>query len=107
MSTALVAITNALNGFEKNNWIVTSYLLTYAGRHKFKYNRPNREYCEVPDCVIGFLIILSRFSDIFGRKPLILLAVFLFTVFSAACGAAQTFTQLYVKGQTFLARVDC
>ncbi|KAG8526401.1 uncharacterized protein KY384_000395 [Bacidia gigantensis] len=30
-ATTLVAITNSLNGFQKNNWIVTSYLLTYAG----------------------------------------------------------------------------
>ncbi|KAI4126340.1 MAG: hypothetical protein LQ341_006889, partial [Variospora aurantia] len=30
VSTALVAITNSLNGFEKSNWIVTSYLLTYS-----------------------------------------------------------------------------
>ncbi len=89
MSTALVAITNALNGFAKNNWIVTSYLLTYAGRHNVKYR-----ICETADCVSGFLIIVSRFSDVFGRKPLVLLAVFLFTVFSGACGAAQTFTQL-------------
>ena len=89
MSTALVAITNALNGFVKSNWIVTSYLLTYAGRHNVKHR-----ICETADCVTGFLIILSRFSDFFGRKPLILLVVFLFTVFSAACGAAQTFTQL-------------
>ncbi|KAL9041869.1 MAG: hypothetical protein Q9180_000993 [Flavoplaca navasiana] len=74
VSTALVAITNSLNGFEKSNWIVTSYLLTYS----------------------GFLIILSKLSDIFGRKSLLMSAVFLFTVFSAACGAAQTFTQLAV-----------
>ena len=89
MSTALVAITNALNGFEKNNWIVTSYLLTYSGEHDVKY-----KLGQTADCVTGFLIILSRFSDIFGRKPLVLLTVFLFTVFSGACGAAQTFTQL-------------
>lgn len=89
VSTALVAITNALNGFVKSNWIVTSYLLTYAGRHSVKY-----KMCETANCMTGFLIILSRFSDIFGRKPLIILAVFLFTVFSAACGAAQNFTQL-------------
>lgn len=89
MSTALVAITNALNGFEKSNWIVASYLLTYSGEHNV-----NHRLCETADCVAGFLIILSRFSDIFGRKPLMLLVVFLFTVFSAACGAAQTFTQL-------------
>lgn len=89
MSTALVAITNALHGFVKSNWIVTSYLLAYAGTNNVKYR-----ICETAHCVTGFLIILSRFSDFFGRKPLILLAVFLFTVFSAACGAAQSFTQL-------------
>jgi len=33
VSTALVAITNALDGFQKNNWIVTSYLLTYSGMY--------------------------------------------------------------------------
>ena len=74
VSTALVDITNALNGFEKGNWVVTSYLLTYS----------------------GFLVILSKFSDIFGRKPLIILTVFLFTVFSAGCGAAQKLTDLIV-----------
>lgn len=74
VSTALVAITNALNGFEKGNWVVTSYLLTYS----------------------GFLIILSKFSDIFGRKPLIILVVIWFTVFSAGCGAAQNLTDLIV-----------
>ena len=102
MSTALVAITNALNGFVKSNWIVTSYLLTYSGRHHITYG-PYR----TADCVTGFLIILSRFSDIFGRKPLMLLAVFLFTIFSAACGAAQTFTQLYVESRTFFDEVQC
>ena len=107
MSTALVAITNALNGFEKNNWIVTSYLLTYAGAHKLKHKNSKTQLCEIADYVAGFLIILSRFSDVFGRKPLILLVVFLFTVFSAACGAAQTFTQLYVEGQTCSAEMDC
>jgi len=42
----------------------------------------------------GFLIILSKFSDLFGRKLLIMLNVFTFTSFSAACGAAQTFEEL-------------
>ena len=31
ISTSLVAITNALDGFQQGNWIVTSYLLTYSG----------------------------------------------------------------------------
>ena len=102
MSTALVAITNALNGFEKNNWIVTSYLLTYSGERNVE-----RRMSETAECVTGFLIILSRFSDVFGRKPLMLLTVFLFTVFSGACGAAQTFTQLWVESQTCTAEIEC
>ncbi|MCJ1233481.1 hypothetical protein MMC14_001439 [Varicellaria rhodocarpa] len=74
VSTSLIAITNDLNGFQKSSWIVTSYLLTYS----------------------GFLIILSKSSDIFGRKPLIIFTVIIFTAFSAACGAAQTFTDLAI-----------
>jgi hypothetical protein len=31
VSTSLVSITNALSGFDKRDWIVTSYLLTYTG----------------------------------------------------------------------------
>ena len=41
--------------------------------------------------LVGFLIIPSKVSDILGRKPVILLTVFLVTVFSATYGAAQTF----------------
>lgn len=33
VSTSLVSITNALNGFILRDWIVTSYLLTYTGKH--------------------------------------------------------------------------
>lgn len=42
------------------------------------------------------MIILAKLSDLFGRKPLIVLTVLLFTIFSAGCGAAQSFTGLYV-----------
>lgn len=31
VSTCLVAISDSLSGFERRNWIVTSYLLTYTG----------------------------------------------------------------------------
>jgi MFS family permease len=41
------------------------------------------------------VIIWAKLSDIYGRKPFILAALFIFTVFSGACGAAQTMTQLY------------
>ncbi|KAL9588224.1 MAG: hypothetical protein Q9203_002967 [Teloschistes exilis] len=64
----------ALGNFGKSNWIVIAYLLTYT----------------------GFLIIFARLSDIFGRKLALLSALTLFTVFSLACGVAQTMEQLIV-----------
>ncbi|KAL8652529.1 MAG: hypothetical protein Q9210_002627 [Variospora velana] len=74
VSTALVSISDELHGFHKDSWVITSYLVTYT----------------------GFLIILARLSDIFGRKPLIMFTVVIFIAFSAGCGAAQTLNQLIV-----------
>ena len=85
----------------------TTGLSHHISSHTLVSTNSFTELFEIADCVTGFLIILSRFSDIFGRKPLILLVVFLFTIFSAACGAAQTFTQLYVEGQTCVAEIEC
>jgi MFS family permease len=44
--------------------------------------------------MIGFLIIYAKFSDIFGAKFMLLLALLIFTVFSIACGAATAMTEL-------------
>ncbi|KAL9046690.1 MAG: hypothetical protein Q9206_007015 [Seirophora lacunosa] len=74
VSTALVSISDELRGFHKDSWVITSYLVTYT----------------------GFLIILARLSDIFGRKTLILFTNLIFIAFSAGCGVAQTLTQLVV-----------
>jgi len=35
VSTSLISITNALNGFHEASWVVTSYMLTYTGRGFF------------------------------------------------------------------------
>jgi MFS family permease len=40
------------------------------------------------------LIIWAKLSDVFGRKSIAVLSLFLFVVFSGACGAAQTMDQL-------------
>ncbi|GKZ61899.1 hypothetical protein AnigIFM49718_008966 [Aspergillus niger] len=74
VTTALVRITGELGGLNKIYWITTAYMLGYA----------------------GLLVISAKFSDIFGRKSCLLVAVFLFVVFSGACGAAQTMEQLIV-----------
>ncbi|KAF5671689.1 major facilitator superfamily transporter [Fusarium heterosporum] len=72
VSTALVPIVDALQGFDHASWIVTSYLVTYT----------------------GFLIIYSKLSDIFGCKLMLLFAITMFTVFSMACGASKSMTPL-------------
>ncbi|KAI9662563.1 MAG: hypothetical protein M1821_008730 [Bathelium mastoideum] len=74
VSTALVSITNELNGFSQRDWIVTSYLLTYT----------------------GFLTIYAKFSDIFGRKFLVLLALLLFILFSILCGFSNSVLVLII-----------
>ncbi|KAF7595516.1 hypothetical protein BBP40_005852 [Aspergillus hancockii] len=72
VSTALVSIGSQLGDYDRANWIVVSYLLTYT----------------------GFLIIYARCSDIFGRKTSFLAALITFTVFSLACAGAKTMNQL-------------
>ena len=42
------------------------------------------------------MIIYARFSDVFGRKSALLVAVGLFGIFSLACGLAQSMKQLIV-----------
>ncbi|KAJ4264444.1 hypothetical protein NW762_005644 [Fusarium torreyae] len=74
VSTSLVSITNALNGFILRDWIVTSYLLTYT----------------------GFLTIYAKLSDVFGKKTMLLLALVIFTLFSGLCGAANNIVDLII-----------
>ncbi|KAF2655018.1 MFS general substrate transporter, partial [Lophiostoma macrostomum CBS 122681] len=74
VATALVPIANSLGSFDQSTWIVNSYTLTYT----------------------GFLIILSKISDIFGRKSTLTASLLFFVVFSAACGASQTTIQLVI-----------
>ncbi|KAI1259681.1 putative multidrug resistance protein fnx1 [Xylariaceae sp. FL1019] len=72
--TALVSITNDLQGFENVAWVIASYLLGY----------------------VGIIVIVAKFSDIFGRKIVFMLSLGVFIIFSAACSAAQTMNQLIV-----------
>ncbi|OTA55986.1 drug resistance transporter EmrB/QacA subfamily [Hypoxylon sp. EC38] len=74
VSTSLISITNALGDFEQRDWVVTAYLITYT----------------------GFLVVYAKFSDILGRKLLILVAIAFFTVFSIVCGSISNMTQLIV-----------
>jgi len=46
--------------------------------------------------ITGFLVILAKLSDIFGRKLLMSFTLIMFIAFSIAYGLAQSMTTLYV-----------
>ncbi|KAH7313897.1 major facilitator superfamily domain-containing protein [Stachybotrys elegans] len=74
ITTALVAITDDLGGFEDAGWTIASYLLGY----------------------VSVSVISAKLSDIFSRKLVFMVTIAIFIIFSAACAAAQTIIQLIV-----------
>lgn len=74
VSTALPRMAAELQGFELYSWPATAYLLTG----------------------IVTIPIVGRLGDLHGRKRLLLWAVALFALMSAACAAAQTMEQLVI-----------
>ncbi|KAF2688956.1 MFS general substrate transporter [Lentithecium fluviatile CBS 122367] len=74
VATALIPITNDLNGFDQISWVMNGYLVTYT----------------------GFLVITAKLSDIVGRRAIVATSLVIFIAFSIACGVAQTLTQLIV-----------
>ncbi|KAI0472610.1 putative efflux pump antibiotic resistance protein [Xylariaceae sp. FL0804] len=74
VTTALVSITNDLGNFDIVSWVLTSYLLGY----------------------VGFIVLSAKLSDIYGRKTAVIICIFLFTVLSGGCGAANTMLQVII-----------
>jgi EmrB/QacA subfamily drug resistance transporter len=72
VATALPRIVADLNGLNHLSWVVTAYLVTST--------------VTVP--------LYGKLSDLYGRKRLFMIAITLFLVGSALCGAAQTMTEL-------------
>jgi MFS family permease len=72
VSTALPTIVGELGGLQHLSWVVTAYLLAST--------------------VVGPLY--GKLGDLYGRKPVLLVALVLFLVGSALCGLAQTMPQL-------------
>ncbi|EST04492.1 Major facilitator superfamily [Kalmanozyma brasiliensis GHG001] len=74
ISTALSTITSDFHAGNESSWLSTSYLLTSTAASP----------------------LYGRFSDIFGRKTCIMVALTGFLIGSALCAAAQSITQLIV-----------
>jgi EmrB/QacA subfamily drug resistance transporter len=72
VATALPKIVSDLNGFEHLSWVVTAYLVTST--------------VTVP--------LYGKLSDLYGRRRLFLVAITVFLIGSALCGAAQSMGQL-------------
>lgn len=93
MSTALPQISAELNSGSSAPWIITSFLLTST----------------------AVTPLSSRFSDIFGRKVVLLFCLAEFGIFSLGCAVAQTTTQMIVfravglvlRRLAFLAQLWC
>lgn len=100
VSTSLVSIVSALNYFDQSGWVVTSYFLNYAGMFITHLVRSLNEALTHHGTIIGFLIIYAKLSDIFGCKLMLLCALTLFTIFSIACGLADSMLLLYAQPST-------
>ncbi|KAK8113577.1 MFS multidrug transporter-like protein [Apiospora sp. TS-2023a] len=74
VTTSLVEITRELNGFDKASWVISSYLLGY----------------------VAAIVIFAKMSDIYGRKVIFTGSILCFIIFSAACSASQSMTQLII-----------
>jgi EmrB/QacA subfamily drug resistance transporter len=74
VGTALPRITSELNGLSQLSWVVTAYLLASTA--------------STP--------IWGKISDIYGRKPMLQIAIVVFLIGSAAAGMAQSMEWLII-----------
>lgn len=74
VSLALTTISAQFNDFNHSTWVITAYLLTY----------------------MAFAIIISRLSDILGRKAVEVASFLLFIGFSLGCALSRSMTELIV-----------
>jgi EmrB/QacA subfamily drug resistance transporter len=74
VATALPRIVGDLGGLSQYSWVFTAYVLATT--------------VTVP--------LYGKLGDVYGRRPLFLIAICIFLVGSALCGAAQSMTQLVV-----------
>lgn len=85
VGTALPTITSDLNGGADFAWVGSAYALSST----------------------AFMPLSGTLADIFGRKPILLLAIMFFALGSALAGAAQTMNWLIAARSTSLSGVTC
>ncbi|KAI0087353.1 MFS general substrate transporter [Irpex rosettiformis] len=74
VATALPRISSDLHGGRSSSWVATAYLLTS----------------------LAFTPLYGRWSDVFGRKQVLLASLLVFLLFSLACALAHTMIQLII-----------
>ncbi|CAI4218328.1 unnamed protein product [Parascedosporium putredinis] len=74
VATSMTAIGDEMKSYDNITWIILAYLLTY----------------------MGFAVVISRLSDIFGRKDVLLGSWLLFLTFSHGCATSTRMTELIV-----------
>lgn len=74
VSTAMPAIVGELGGFSLYGWVFSAYLLMNAVT----------------------VLIYGKLSDLFGRKPIILVGITIFLIGSILCGFAESMTMLII-----------
>src|SRR4051794_31879778 len=74
VATALPRVVSELGGITQYSWVFTAYLLAST--------------VTVP--------LYGKLGDVYGRKPLFIIAIVIFLIGSALCGAAQNMTELVV-----------
>src|SRR5699024_7637174 len=74
VSTAMPSIVCDLGGFSLYSWVFSSFLLMNAVT----------------------TMIFGQFSDLFGRKPIFMIGVFIFLIGSILCGFANSMLMLVI-----------
>ena len=92
VSTSLVTISHDLNDFVNAPWIVLAYLLTYMGKFNGRISGNKGRLTSVT----GFAVCVSKLSDIYGRRNMLVVSWVFFVGFSQGCGSATSMTALYV-----------
>ncbi|CAH0345907.1 MDR family MFS transporter [Bacillus sp. CECT 9360] len=74
VATAMPAIVSELGGFSLYSWVFSGYLLMNAVT----------------------VLIYGKLSDLFGRKPILIIGIIIFLIGSLLCGFAETMNELII-----------